>query len=120
VEIDVSSLGDRLVCVRLSGRLDTQGVGRVESRFVASLVPGGNSAIVDLSRVDFVSSMGVRMLISAARTLKSRQASLAVFGASAPVNQVLEATALNRILPICTTENEALAAVGSARRPSGA
>jgi anti-sigma B factor antagonist len=119
VEIDVSSLGDRLVRVRLSGRLDTQGVDRVETRFVASLVPGANSAIVDLSEVDFVSSMGIRMLVSAARTLKTRQAALAVFGAPERVNQVFEAISLSKLLPICSTEQEALAAVASTSRPAG-
>ena len=119
MEIDVSSLGDRLVRIRLSGRLDTHGVDRVETRFVASVVPGANSAIVDLSQVDFVSSMGIRMLVSTARNLKTRQASLAVFGAPDPVNQVFEAIALRKILPICATEDEALDAVASASRPAG-
>jgi anti-sigma B factor antagonist len=119
VQMDVSSLGDRLVRVRLTGRLDSQGVDRVETRFVASIVPGGNSAIVDLSQVDFVSSMGIRMLVSTARTLKTRQASLAVFGAPDRVNQVFEAISLSKLLPICATENEALAAVASTPRPAG-
>lgn len=118
MEMDVSSLGERLVRVRLSGRLDTQGVDRVETRFVATLVPGANSAIVDLSQVDFVSSMGIRMLVSAARSLKTRQASLAVFGARQRVNQIFEAVSLSKLLPICSTEDEALAAVGSTPRPN--
>jgi anti-sigma B factor antagonist len=120
VEMVVSSLGERLVRVQLSGRLDTQGVDRVETRFVASLIPAANSAIVDLSQVDFVSSMGIRMLVSAARSLKARQASLAVFGAPERVTQVFEAVSLSRLLPICTSEDEAIAAVASATRTASA
>jgi hypothetical protein len=48
--MSVSSLGDRLVKVTLVGRLDTPGVDHVETRFVAHLLPGANSAIVDLSQ----------------------------------------------------------------------
>lgn len=58
MEMNVSSLGDRLVKVSLVGRLDTPGVGRVETPFVSHLVPAGNSAIVDLSQVDELSCAG--------------------------------------------------------------
>ena len=110
----VSSLGDRLVKVTLIGRLDTQGVDRVETQFLAHVVPDGNNAIIDLSGVDFVASMGIRMLVSAAKTLRTRQAKLALYGAQTRVLQVFEAVSLQQIVPICPTEAEALAAVAPA------
>lgn len=109
--MQVSALGDRLVRVALVGRLDTPGVDRVETQFVEALVPGANNAIVDLSRVEFVASMGIRMLVSAARSLRTRQATLVVYGAQDPVMRVFEAVALTKLLPICSTEADALAAV---------
>jgi anti-anti-sigma factor len=113
VEMNVSSLGERLVKVSLVGRLDTPGVASVESRFVAHLVPGANSAIVDLSQVDFVASMGLRMLVATAKDLKARQAKLVLYGAQRPVLQVFEAVALNTIIPIYSEETDALAAIGA-------
>ena len=110
----VVSLGDRVVKVTLVGRLDTQSVGRVETQFIAHLAPGPNNAIVDLSGVDFVASMGIRMLVSAAKTLRTRQAKLALYGAQPRVLQVLEAVSLQQIVPICPTEAEALATVAPA------
>ena len=110
--MNVSRLGDRLVKVTLVGRLDASGVDRVETRFVAQIVPAGNNAIVDLSQVDFVASLGLRMLVSAAKSLKVRQAKLALFGVQPPVLQVFEAVALDKIIPICSEEADALAAVG--------
>ena len=111
--MEISSVGERLVKVTLTGRLDTSGVDRVETRFVAALVPGGNSAIVDLSHVEFVSSMGIRMLISAARSLRTREASLVIYGAPTAINQIFETVSLQEIIPIRSTEAEALAAVAS-------
>jgi anti-anti-sigma factor len=111
--MSVSNLGERLVKVELVGRLDTVGVSRVETGFIAHLVPGAKSAIVDLSQVDFVASMGLRMLVSAAKDLKVRQAKLVLYGAQRPVMQVFEAVALNKIIHICSEETEALAAVES-------
>jgi anti-anti-sigma factor len=109
----VDSLGERLVKVTLVGRLDTPGVDRLETRFVAHLVPGSNNAIIDLSGVDFVASMGIRMLVSAARSLRTRQAKLALFGTQHQVQEVFDAVALHKIIPICVTEADALAAVSA-------
>ena len=111
--MNVSNLGDRLVKVTLIGRLDASGVDRVETRFVAQLVPAANSAIVDLSQVDFIASLGLRMLVAAAKSLKARQAKLVLFGVQRPVQQVLEAVALHKIIPICSDEADALAAVAT-------
>jgi len=111
VEMDVKPLGARLVKVILTGRLDSLGVDEVETRFLASLVPEGNNAIIDLSQVDFVASMGIRMIAAAAKSLRTRQARLALYGADGRVSQVFELVSLGRIIPICATEAEALAAV---------
>jgi anti-anti-sigma factor len=109
----IDTLGERLVKVTLTGRLDTPGVDGLETRFLAALVPGANNAIVDLSRVDFLSSMGIRMLLQAARSLKARKAMIALYAAQPRVGQVFDAVALKQLVPICATEAEALAAVGS-------
>lgn len=113
VEIAISSLGDHLVRIALQGRLDTQGVDRVETRFVAAIVPGGHNAIVDMSQVEFVSSMGIRMFVATARTLKARQLKLVLYGVSPQVGQVFEAVALQKIIPICKTEEDAASTIAA-------
>ena len=60
MHLEISPLGERLVKVSIVGRLDTAGVDRVETRLVAALVPPGNNAIIDLSQVEFVGSMGIQ------------------------------------------------------------
>jgi len=112
MKMDISPLGERCAKVTLEGRLDTPAVDSIETRFLASLVPGASNAIVDMSRVDFISSMGIRMLVSAARSLKLRQAVLAIYGVQEPVVQVLELAAIHQLIPICKTEADAQIAVG--------
>ncbi|HUK32290.1 MAG TPA: STAS domain-containing protein [Vicinamibacterales bacterium] len=110
--LEIIPLGDKHVKVALEGRLDTPGVDRIETRFLASLVPNATNAIVDMSQVDFISSMGIRMLVTAAKSLKMRQATLAMYGMQDQVNQVLELMAIHQMIPTCVTEAEALAAIG--------
>ena len=113
VGMEVTGLGDGLTKVILSGRLDAPGVDKIETRFVAATVPGGQSAIVDLSRVEFVASMGIRMFISVARSMGLRQSKLALYGAPSMVNEVFEYVSLSEVIPIVATETEAIAAVRS-------
>src|SRR5215468_7247934 len=80
MNMQIAPLAERHVKVTLAGRLDTPGADSIETRFLASLIPDANNAIIDMSQVDFISSMGIRMLVSAARSLKMRQAMLAMYG----------------------------------------
>ena len=113
--MDITPIRAGLVRIALIGRLDTQGVDRIETKFIAALVPTGQSAVVDLSQLEFVSSMGIRMLVSTARSLNIRQARLALYGPQANVGEVFEAVSLQKIVPICATEADALAALESPR-----
>jgi anti-sigma B factor antagonist len=105
--MDVSEVSDSQVRVTLVGRLDTPGVERVETRFVAAIVPHGRHALVDLSGVEFIGSLGVRMFISVARSLGRKNAQLVLMSPQAQVREVFEHVALHDIIPVCADEAEA-------------
>lgn len=109
--MEISSLAPNQARVALKGRLDTAGVDRIEIKFSAALVPRGLSAIVDLSEVDFVASMGLRMLISVARALSRKDARLVLFAPQEGVKEVFESVSLGDIIPIRDTEADALTAL---------
>lgn len=111
--MNISALDGNSCKVTLRGRLDTPGVDRIETRFVASLVPAGHSAIVDLSGVDFVASMGIRMLLSAARSLHQKKARLVLLAPQPGVREVFDTVSLGDIIPICADEPAALAALAA-------
>jgi anti-anti-sigma factor len=113
VGMDVTEVGDKVTKVTLKGRLDTTGVDKIETRFIATLVHAGKSAIVDLSGVEFVTSMGIRMLISVAREMRRRQAKLVLFGATSLVRETFDSASLAEIIPIGVDESKALQLVSS-------
>ena len=108
MRLEMTDLGDASR-VALEGRLDTPGVTQIETRFTASLVPPGRDAVVDLSAVTFLSSMGIRMLITVGRALKSRNATMVLFGAQPMVRQSLEHVGLPEIITLAETQEQALA-----------
>ncbi len=109
--MEISVLTPTQAKVVLKGRLDTAGADHIETRFVAALVPRGLSAIVDLSEVDFVASMGLRTLISVARSLSRKNARLVLFAPQEGVREVFESVSLGDLIPIRDTETDALAAL---------
>lgn len=88
-----------LTVVALVGRLDSPGVDQVEVRFHAAL-GARRDAIVDLSGVEFLSSLGVRMLIAAAKTLARNGRRLVLVAPQPLVNGALRHTAIDSILPV--------------------
>jgi anti-anti-sigma factor len=105
--MEISQLGDDKVKVIFKGRLDTPGVDRVETRFVAAVVPRGRHTLVDLSQVEFIGSLGVRMFISVARGLGLRNVRLVLVSPQTQVREVFDHVSLSDIIPICADEAEA-------------
>ena len=113
MDMEIRDEGNNVRKVLLSGRLDTPAVLQIEPQFVTGLVPGGKHAIVDLSKVDFVASMGIRMFISVARIMRDKQAKLAFYAPQQMVGEVLKIASLHEIVPVCATADDAVKAVQS-------
>jgi anti-anti-sigma factor len=86
--------------VALKGRLDTPGVDAIEARFNAAILPRAKDAIVDLSEVEFLSSMGVRMLLTAAKGLQRKGARLVPVAAQPLVGEALRHSAIDQVIPV--------------------
>lgn len=110
MEMKVTDVRDGVVDVALIGRLDTPGVAGIELNFTATLVPRGARAVVDMSQVEFIGSMGIRMLISVARALSKKQGKLVLYGPKPLVHDVFVTTALGEIIPVQPDAAAALAA----------
>ena len=111
--MELSDLPGGLVKVTLGGRLDSPGVDLIETKFLAALTPTGKHTAVDLSGVDFIASMGIRMLISTARALGRRGGRFVLFGPQPGVREIFSHVSLADIIPIFDTEDEAVVALRS-------
>ncbi len=112
MEVVITEMGG-VTKAQLSGRLDTVNVNKVETSFNASILPKAQATVVDLTAVTFIASLGIRMLLSSARVLGRRGAKLAIFGANPAVTEIMETIALSDIIPVLSTEAEAIAAVSA-------
>lgn len=111
MEMTTVDIDDKGIRIALNGRLDTPGVGTIETRFAAAAAR--KNAVVDLSGVTFLASMGIRMLISAARGLKMSGHKLVLYAPQALVGEVLDNAGLDQIVPIVPDESSALKLLGA-------
>jgi anti-anti-sigma factor len=96
--------------VILSGKMDILGA-EVVAAPLADLSETKRGLIVDMSAVTFLASIGMRHLVSAARTLSGRNGRLVLLKPTAAVADALTTSGLTGILPIVSNDDDALAVV---------
>jgi anti-anti-sigma factor len=108
MNMNVRDVADGVIDVAIVGRLDTPGVDAIETRLMAEIAGRGGHAIVDLSKVDFVGSMAIRMFVAIARTQAKRQRKLVLYGAQDQVKEIFETVSLASIVPVVDDGQAAL------------
>jgi anti-anti-sigma factor len=111
MNLQIEEADGGITVVRLSGRLDIAGADAIGLRFTSATASAAQPTVVDLAGVEFIASMGLRLLISSARALGAKGRRMALFGAQPLVQAVFEDAALDQLMPVCATEAEAIAAV---------
>ncbi|MGB0098961.1 MAG: STAS domain-containing protein [Nocardioides sp.] len=106
--IGVERCGDTVV-VRCAGELDLATVGTLREQLVETQIYGPTRLIVVLDEVVFLDSLGLGALIGAHKRARVLQGELVVVCTSPPVLRVFTATALDHVLRIVDTLDEALA-----------
>jgi anti-anti-sigma factor len=99
MDMNVIEAADGVTNVVLDGRFDLAGAQEVNSRFTA-LAQESQSLVVDLTKVSFIASLGVRTLMVSAKTLIRRGADMAVCGANENVEKVLRSTGFDEIVSL--------------------
>ena len=98
--------------VRLVGTLDIDGVRAVELKFTASTASRRTHAIVDLSQVTFIASLGMGMLVGVARALAAGKHRLVLLAPQPQVASALRTARLESLMPIVVDLDAARALLG--------
>ena len=84
--------------IALEGRLDTVTAPQLESELKASL-DGVKALTMDLSKLEYISSAGLRVLLSAQKQM-NKQGEMKVTNASETIMEIFEVTGFSDILTI--------------------
>ncbi|WP_045835748.1 STAS domain-containing protein [Hyphomicrobium sp. 99] len=109
MRLDQVGLPGDILRVKLTGALDIAGAGEIDVPF--STISGkNNKVIVDFADVTFLASIGIRLLVKAARDIGKRNGRLVVFGPTADARKVLRSTGIDSIITVVADETAAIAA----------
>ena len=91
-------LNEKNLVIELEGRLDTTTAPQLEEELKNSLA-GVTDLIIDLSKLEYISSAGLRVLLSAFKTMRNK-GKMKVTNANELVKEVFEVTGFSDFLPI--------------------
>lgn len=97
-----------VLAVQLSGRLDAQTSKAVEDQLLSLIEQGERSLVLDLSHLNYISSVGLRVFMLAAKRLKSVNGRMSVCGLQPTVQQIFEIAGFTTIFRIFPTQVEAV------------
>lgn len=97
--------------LRVGGRIDFESALDFEQRINSMIQEEGDCFIIELSEVELLSSAGLRVLLSTAKRISNRNASLALAAPSHVVRQVFEISHFNLLFKIFPSVLEAVTAL---------
>ena len=91
------------------GRLDSANARAFEAIVMERVGAGEQRLVVDFSRLDFISSSGMRVLLLAAKQLHARQGTLVLCSMQDHIHEVFRISGFDQIIPIRDSRQAALA-----------
>lgn len=109
MQLDVIERDDGVTHVALTGRLDVNGLHAVDVKFHGVTAARQAPAMVDISGIDYVASLGMGMFISCAQSLQRRGHQMVLVGANGDVDTALRTAGIDQAIPMVSHVDEALA-----------
>ena len=106
---------DYVLILSLSGRLDNLAAQEFVGTITQHIESGEHNILIDFSKLTYLSSSGLRVLLGAAKRIKKKSGHLFLCSLSGIVWRVVEIAGFDKILPIYADRDEALAAFGRIR-----
>ena len=98
---------NNVVIITVEGSIDSKTAGEFQSTIMDG-VSGTNKVILDLSKVNFVSSAGLRLLLMIYRQITSRKGKVVLVGVSEEISDIMEMTGFIKFFAFSDTMDEAL------------
>ena len=88
------------VVVAISGRLDAVSSPEFDEEVNSLMGQGENAFILDLEKLDYISSAGLRSILATAKKLKGEKGGLSLASLQEMVREVFEISGFDSIIPI--------------------
>ncbi|MHB8771050.1 MAG: STAS domain-containing protein [Syntrophales bacterium] len=107
MEIATKKQGGAMV-VSVTGRIDAVTAPEFEKGLSAVIAAGDTVLLLDMNGLEYISSAGLRSILSTAKQLKAKEGKMLFAGLKGPVKDVFKISGFGSIFKIFETEEEAL------------
>lgn len=101
----VEQKGD-IIIIRMEGRLDASTSSAMEQKILSLIEEGHFKMVLDFSGVEYLSSAGMRLMLSISKKLKQLEGEVVVCHLNSDVMDVIKMAGFDRVLKIYSTEEE--------------
>lgn len=107
MEIHYSQLDNGIRLIKLSGRLDIYGTTKIEPHLNRYTNGDALLVILDIAEVDFIASIGIRMLVMTAKSVGNHRGKIVILNPPPDVKEALELTGILQLIPVYNHPEEA-------------
>lgn len=108
MNLAIEKIGETLV-VSPEGKINSANATSLEADLLAQVEKGERKVVLDLSRLDYISSAGLRVVLLLAKRLKQQAGSLVLCSLQPHVSEVFEISGFLGILTAVDSRADALA-----------
>ena len=110
MQISSEEMAGGITRVALDGRMDIAGAATIDLKM--NLIAGpATKLLIDLEKVEFLGSMGLRSIVLPARAVNSRGGKVVIFAPTEMVESVLKTSGIDSLIPIHHDLDAAVAAL---------
>ena len=100
MQLETVDLSSGIRQITLTGRLDVQGASAIDNQFAFAVTTTRTPVLVELSGVEFIASIGMRLLLMNAKSLHTRGGRLVLCKPLPLVNEALTTAGIDLLIPV--------------------
>lgn len=108
MNVTVDKRGNTAI-LRCDGRLDATTSTQLEASILSVIEKEEKNLLLDFSKVEYLSSAGMRLLLSTTKKMRSVGGKLVIFAMHDDVMEIIRLAGFEQILKICHDEDQAIA-----------
>jgi len=97
--------------VTTEGRVDGATAREFHEALEAAATPEDDAVILDMAKLSYISSAGLRVILIIAKALQKQNSKFAVCALSLPIREVFQMSGFDKIIPVHDSRVDALAAL---------
>lgn len=102
---------NNVLIVGVNGRLDANSSQDAQNKLLQAIGRGEKLVAVDCSQLDYVSSAGLRVFLTALKTINASSGKMAIFGCKDNIKQIFEISGFSSLFKLHATREDAVRSI---------